>query len=262
MASFWHAGKELPDDMRLAYYDALLQYGFTQTFPENMHSVASALMITNKPTLDISWTRYLAKHGKTKRDQNENKTGSSANQMKETQKQKGGKEEGRRKKEEGERKNNPPLSPPAGDKPKRKNKTGMTTDWFPTESGYEYAKQYGIEDTALAVDIFKDWAIAGNKTYADWQLTWKSACRDWLPEKVLNAQANQARGKTNGHNHNPEPEPQHAEPPGWLEYFLNAGYPTATVKSFETDYGNQWDRIPARIQGHILVGMGILEEEF
>lgn len=35
MISFWNAGKELPDEMRLAYYDALLQYGFTKTFPED-----------------------------------------------------------------------------------------------------------------------------------------------------------------------------------------------------------------------------------
>lgn len=249
MASFWHAGKELPDDMRLAYYDALLQYGFTQTLPEKMHPVANALMITNKPTLDISWTRYLAKHGKTKQDQNENKTGSSSNQMQEPQKQNGGKEEGRRKKEKG---NIPPLSPPSGDKPKRKKKTSMYTEWFP-EQGYDaYAKRHGIEDPDLAVDIFKDWAIAGGKTYADWNLTWKNACRTWLPEKVIQTQANQSRGYQS-----PSAELEKvslAEPVGWLEH-VRVSYSQHIYIRMTEEYGGKWENVPLNQQEMITENM-------
>ena len=107
MKSFWDAGKTLPDEMRLKYYDALLQYGFTQTLPENICAVANALLVSNKPILDISWTRYLAKAGKTKQEQTKikSKSNQNQNQIKQDQIEKnGGKEEGERKKEEGERK--------------------------------------------------------------------------------------------------------------------------------------------------------------
>lgn len=107
MKSFWDAGKTLPDEMRLKYYDALLQYGFTQTLPEDICAVANALLVSNKPILDISWTRYLAKAGKTKQEQTKikSKSNQNQNQIKQDQIEKnGGKEEGERKKEEGERK--------------------------------------------------------------------------------------------------------------------------------------------------------------
>ena len=126
MKSFWDAGKTLPDEMRLKYYDALLQYGFTQTLPEDICAVANALLVSNKPILDISWTRYLAKAGKTKQDQTEikSKSNQNQNQIKQDQIEKNeGKEEGERKKEKGERKmevDTTPLNPLKGKRIRKK----------------------------------------------------------------------------------------------------------------------------------------------
>jgi len=197
MISFWEAGKDLPDEMRLAYYDALLQYGFTQSVPEDIHPVAKALIISNKPTLDVSWVRFSAKSGKTKQKQTENKSTSKQNQIEKN----GGKEEGRRKKEKGERKISPPNPPLRGDVnviSKNENKTISKKGTQIPEKDFfdmQYAKDFHMEPD-LAFEIFSDWAKAKGQLYKDWNLAWKKACREWLPEKVVQAKANQSRANT------------------------------------------------------------------
>jgi len=80
----------------------------------------------------------------------------------------------------------PPLSP-KGEQAKRK--TQLSDDWQPD---LEYAKQYGM-NPELAFEIFSDWAKSKGHTYADWNLAWKKACREWLPDQCTKAVANQVR---------------------------------------------------------------------
>jgi hypothetical protein len=82
--------------------------------------------------------------------------------------------------------NIPPLSP-KGEQAKRK--TQLSDDWQPD---LEYAKQYGM-NPELAFEIFSDWAKSKGHTYADWNLAWKKACREWLPDQCTKAVANQVR---------------------------------------------------------------------
>ena len=35
----------------------------------------------------------------------------------------------------------------------------------------------------MALDAFKDWALGGGHTKADWIATFRTACRSWLPER-------------------------------------------------------------------------------
>lgn len=109
-----------------------------------------------------------------------------------------------------------PINSPQGEKQKQKRKSRIPENFQPADKNY--ALQYGIENPDLAVEIFCDWAIAGAKTYIDWNLTWKTACRTWLPEKVLQAQANQSRGKSlEEQNQHMKPVEPIEEPDGWRD---------------------------------------------
>jgi len=93
--------------------------------------------------------------------------------------------------------NEPSVEPPKKDtnvsqKIKSKKSTQIPEkDFF----DMQYAKDFHMEPD-LAFEIFSDWAKAKGQLYKDWNLAWKKACREWLPEKVVQAQANQSRANT------------------------------------------------------------------
>lgn len=84
----------------------------------------------------------------------------------------------------------PPLPPPEGGKPPKTKKTSFPKNFQLTPAQQAYAQQAGI-DINIALQLFEDWAIAGGKTYADWNRAFSNALRDWLPEKVRRAKTNQ-----------------------------------------------------------------------
>jgi hypothetical protein len=57
--SYYEAACELPDDQRLAFYDAILQYVFSGEIPE-LSGAVKALFLLIKPTLDKSKARSMA----------------------------------------------------------------------------------------------------------------------------------------------------------------------------------------------------------
>lgn len=86
----------------------------------------------------------------------------------------------------------PPLPPPEGGKPPKTKKTSFPKNFQLTPGQQTYAQEAGI-DINIALQLFEDWAIAGGKTYADWNRAFSNALRDWLPEKVRRAQTNRTR---------------------------------------------------------------------
>lgn len=56
-ASFWTAGKRLPDELRLQYWDALMQYGFTQTLPDGSDDLVLAVLDGMIPVIDKSFKK-------------------------------------------------------------------------------------------------------------------------------------------------------------------------------------------------------------
>ena len=65
-------------------------------------------------------------------------------------------------------------------KPTKKRATQIPDDFDPPT---EIAERHGL-DHKKAVAYFRDWAIGGGKTYVEWELTYRNACRTWLKEKV------------------------------------------------------------------------------
>lgn len=63
---------------------------------------------------------------------------------------------------------------------KKPGKRQLPSDWTPDR---KIAEAEGL-DFAKAWEFFKDWAIAGGHTYADWNACFRNACRGWLQEKV------------------------------------------------------------------------------
>lgn len=90
----------------------------------------------------------------------------------------------------------PPAPPEGGGHTttKKTKKTSFPKNFQITPTHQTYAQQAGI-DITLALQLFENWAISGGKTYADWSRAFSNALRDWLPEKVRRAHANQT-GRT------------------------------------------------------------------
>lgn len=57
----------------------------------------------------------------------------------------------------------------------------LPSDWVPKDK--EVAAENGIDYNA-ALEYFRDWATGANKKYADWNATWRNACRSWLKERL------------------------------------------------------------------------------
>jgi len=63
-------------------------------------------------------------------------------------------------------------------KPRRK-LTALPKDFSPPR---EIADN-SLVNYEMALDAFKDWALGGGHTKADWIATFRTACRSWLPER-------------------------------------------------------------------------------
>jgi len=81
--------------------------------------------------------------------------------------------------------------------------TVIPDDWNPVNP--DYATDFGITNTELAIVVFRDWGLDSGLKKKDWDRTWQRACREWLPKKVREAEANIPVTPT-------EPEPQYFEP--------------------------------------------------
>lgn len=57
--SFYEAAAVLPDTDRLAFYDAITEYGLNGNIPPNLGGMAKALFVMAKPNLDNSRKQYL-----------------------------------------------------------------------------------------------------------------------------------------------------------------------------------------------------------
>lgn len=60
----------------------------------------------------------------------------------------------------------------------------MKENWQP--SNPQYASDNNL-DPEGAIEFFKNWAIGSGKAYADWDATWRNACRTWLQGKGIPA---------------------------------------------------------------------------
>lgn len=69
--------------------------------------------------------------------------------------------------------------------------TAIPDEWQPSQANMDLARQMRL-DLDSAVTIFTDWAIAGGKTYKDWNRTFANALRSWLPQKIRQYQSNLA----------------------------------------------------------------------
>ena len=68
-----------------------------------------------------------------------------------------------------------------------KRKTSMKEDWMPNNP--DYAAENGL-DPAEAIEYFKNWALGSDKKYANWEYTFRNACRKpsgWLHGKGIPA---------------------------------------------------------------------------
>lgn len=249
LLSYYTAGKRLPDELRLQYWDALMQYGFTQELPENLDPLVHAVMDGMIPTIDISWKRArVGKQGGTKSKPFTKQTGSKpeANVKQTGSKPKA--EKGGRRKEKGERIETPPFNPPSKGvtpSPKKKRKHPIPSDWQP--SNPSIATQYNLDPVA-ASQYFIDWAIASGKTYTDWDRVWANACKSWLQEKPALRPGNAIQQSSTLE------KVDYAEPAGWRG-FVSRTYPEATVSRIEEDFDNDWDNLPASMKETITQDM-------
>tara|TARA_R100001086_G_C11740733_1_gene232403 strand:- start:180 stop:647 length:468 start_codon:yes stop_codon:yes gene_type:complete len=65
-------------------------------------------------------------------------------------------------------------------KPRKKKTTKIPDDFSPPRS---IAEGEGL-DHSIAVAIFIDWAIGKGHTQADWDATFRNACRTWIKERM------------------------------------------------------------------------------
>ena len=101
---------------------------------------------------------------------------------------------------------NEPIKEPIKDtnvSKKTKRATVISEDWYPVNP--DYATDFGINNTELAIVVFKDWGLDSGLKKKDWDRTWQRACREWLPKKVREAEANMPVTP-------PASEPQYFEP--------------------------------------------------
>jgi len=102
LQSYYTAGTRLPDELRLQYWDALMQYGFTQTLPDEIDPLVMAIMDGMIPSIDISFKRAASgKQGGGKTKATSKQTGSKPEANEKQTKSKGEGEKGERKKEKG-----------------------------------------------------------------------------------------------------------------------------------------------------------------
>jgi hypothetical protein len=66
---------------------------------------------------------------------------------------------------------------------KKKTKHPLPEDFDPPR---EISEAAGL-DHDRAVSAFKDWAVSKGHTYADWNATYRNACRSWLADKFPGA---------------------------------------------------------------------------
>jgi hypothetical protein len=66
---------------------------------------------------------------------------------------------------------------------RKKQKHSLPKDFDPPREISEVA---GL-DHDRAVSAFKDWAVSKGHTYADWNATYRNACRSWLADKFPGA---------------------------------------------------------------------------
>ena len=66
---------------------------------------------------------------------------------------------------------------------KKKTKHILPEDFDPPR---EISEAAGL-DHDRAVSAFKDWAVSKGHTYADWNATYRNACRSWLADKFPGA---------------------------------------------------------------------------
>jgi hypothetical protein len=65
------------------------------------------------------------------------------------------------------------------EKPKRrKARTSVDPDWWPTEAGLEFAKRLGVTDLDATVGQFRDYHAAKGNLMADWPAAWRTWCRN------------------------------------------------------------------------------------
>jgi len=122
----------------------------------------------------------------------------------------------------------PPIIPPKG---------GNTPIPKKPHFDLSHAEQSNM-DGDLAFEIFDDWARATGKTYQDWDIAWRKACREWLPDKYAKVKANQQIQNT-------EIKSTPVEPINWHSFAIEQ-YPQLRDK-LETEY-KQWDDLPQSIQ--------------
>ena len=115
--SYYEGAKELDDEQRLAFYDALIEYALNDTEP-TISGVPKSCFAFVKPVLDRSKARAEAgrKGGKSKREANSKQNGSNSKQpgsKPEAIKDKG-RDKGLGKDKQEDEEDNPPY-PPSGD---------------------------------------------------------------------------------------------------------------------------------------------------
>ena len=71
--------------------------------------------------------------------------------------------------------------------------TRLSKSWKPNESHKSYCAETGL-DFEAAVECFKDWAFNSPQKYLDWDRTFHTALKNWIPEKLP---------KTAGNNYGP-----------------------------------------------------------
>lgn len=69
------------------------------------------------------------------------------------------------------------------DEPAKKRRGALSKKWKPNKKHEQLAGENKI-NLKSAVEIFRDWAIAGGKQYVDWDATFRNALKGWLRERA------------------------------------------------------------------------------
>lgn len=133
----------------------------------------------------------------------------------------------------------PPIPPNPQGGSKQKRAVRLPDDF---QFDLQYPKSQSL-DPDVALELFTDWAKSKGKTYVDWNLAWKNACRTWLPEQVARFLANRV-------NTRQEPQPPELfEPVGWQEAARK--YPEDTQQRIFGN-GDTWEDVPEELKGYLI----------
>lgn len=178
LPSYYDAIRPLPDEQRLALYDAIMDYAFSGKEPDDLSPILKGYFVLLRPNIDSSSKRYSASVGngkkggrppKEKPNENPDKTQAKPSENQEKEKEKDKEKEMEREMEGmGDA---PPALTPTQDQKTRSHFVPPTL-----EEVAAYVRERGSRvDPQQFIDFYaaKGWMVGRNK-----MKDWKAACRN------------------------------------------------------------------------------------